>query len=331
MGRYVITGGRQRKKGADWELRRCDAALLVELDISDLSVSLVKTYVSPSEVRASHESTVVFKAGQANRDALLLCTTTEVLECATDETFVVRRRVSHPYLNDVHHVIEDRERDGVLIASTGLDSVIALDWSGELSTAWYLGDGAMWERFESDRDYRRVESTKPHDVHPNYLFYAADSLYVNFCHQRKCMPITGSGPEFDYSPLGAVGHDGVLDRGRVLVTTVNGKVAEFEEASGRLLRQLDLNTIHGGGQPLGWCRAIEPLDAARWIVGFSRLRPTRWHRNVNWVRRSITGGGRIPALPTRVACFNHRKASLEWEIDLEPLGMGEVFSILRLP
>ena len=87
-----------------------------------------------------------------------------------------------------------------------------------------------------------------------------------------------------------------------------------------------MNKIVGDGPPLGWCRGIELLDDRHAVVGFSRLRPTKWEQNLRWVKRQLGGKG-TGLLPTRIALVDLSAERFVWEVDLEPGGLNAVFSI----
>jgi hypothetical protein len=53
------------------------------------------------------------------------------------------RRISHPYLNDVHGVY--RSRRGLLIASAGTDAIVELDLDGNLLYEWWAADHGYTE------------------------------------------------------------------------------------------------------------------------------------------------------------------------------------------
>jgi hypothetical protein len=76
--------------------------------------------------------------------------------------------ISPPSFHDLHGVtIVD---DEIAIANTGLDMVQFLDLSGRIVREVNLASVPTWERFDRATDYRRAVSTKPHEIHPNYLF-----------------------------------------------------------------------------------------------------------------------------------------------------------------
>lgn len=329
--RFLLTGGRQRSKGADAELHRCDAAVLLELDVDTQKVEPRLLYESPADVLADDDATIVFKAGHTTEEYLYLCTTTEVLICDIHDVGTVKHRVTHPYFNDVHHVRPGLEDGRLIVVSTGLDAAFEVDWDGEVVNEWPAIYETIWDRFDRNTDYRKVLSTKPHHSHPNFAFYVDGHLFLNRCRQRDCIPVTGDVPPFGYRDLGAIGHDGVIADGKVLVTSVNGKIAEFDAASRERLRAVDLNDFATDDRPLGWCRGIAVLEDGSWLVGFSRLRPTRWRENLSWVKHRVTGAGALPKAPTRVACYDPDEGRLKWEVNLEDHDMGEIFSILPRP
>src|SRR4030095_9690570 len=98
----------------------------------------------------------------------------------------------------------------------------------------------------------------------------------------------------------------------------------------RVTRCCDLNMMYDGSRSLGWARGLEVLDEDHIVVGFSRLRPTKWKQNIQWVKNQL-GGTASAVFPTRIAMFDIRRGRLCWEVNLEPAGMNAVFSIHRAP
>lgn len=324
--RFLLTGGRSRARGADAD-HQCDAGMVVELDTETRSVEVRFVYESPDEVRAEADASIVFKAGHVVDGRLYLCTTTEVLVTPLDDVGRVERYVSHPWFNDVHHVRPGVDPADLLVVSTGLDAVLRVDPTGDVADAWPVIDDDLWTRFDPDTDYRRVLSTKPHRSHPNHVYVDGDRVVVNRCHQRDAVTVDDRAVVIDYGALDAVGHDGVIVGEHVFFTSVNGRVAVFDRSTGTHRTTLDLDAITASDRPLGWCRGVAPIDPHRWLVGFSRMRPTRWEENVSWAKAKLRGRGG-PKAPTRVACYDPTADALRWEVDLEPIGMAEIFSIL---
>ncbi len=328
MPRYYITGGRQRK-GAKGHIEwfSYGLAMIVEVDTESGATREVMSYETPAPYRPDDpKSNVVFKAGTRRDDTLIVCTQTEILDISLPD-FRIARHVSHPWLNDVHHVM--RTDDGnYLVADTGLDIVLLLTPDGRILREWAaLPEENPWTRFDRDTDYRKVVTTKPHHCHPNYVFQADGEFWVTRFVQRDAFCLTR--PE---RPPLAIGlqkpHDGVVIGREVYFTTVDGHVVVCSLDTGEQRAVYDLNEYTTGDKALGWCRGLFVLDARRVIVGFSRLRPSKFRENLDWLKHKIGSQPIAGHRPTRIACYDLAGGGLEWEIDLEPIGCNAVFSIL---
>ena len=91
-------------------------------------------------------------------------------------------------------------------------------------------------------------------------------------------------------------------------------------------RSFDLTAIAGSALPLGWCRGIHVLARDDVLVGFSRLRLTRFKDNLRWVVNRARGL-ETRSLPTRVARFDLAAGRLVAEWDVEAAGLNAIFSI----
>ena len=76
---------------------------------------------------------------------------------------------------------------------------------------------------------------------------------------------------------------------------------------------------------LGWARGLH-IDDEGIGVGFSRLRSTKFRDNLAWVARGFRD-----VLPTRVAQYDLRARRFIRSVDLEPVGLSALFSILPAP
>jgi hypothetical protein len=170
MDRLYALGARQRKllikKEEEWNLY--ESALILELDPKSGKALPCVEYNSPAEVRPHEHSSVIFKAGTVVDNTLYACTATEIMIFSLPE-FKQTGYVSLPALNDVHHVVPTSDGN-LLVANTGLDMVIKFNLDGEVLSEWAVLDEVPWSRFSRDIDYRKVESTKPHQSHPNFVF-----------------------------------------------------------------------------------------------------------------------------------------------------------------
>ncbi len=327
-------GGEQQsifRERAEWRLYR--RALVVEIGPDGVPRQAL-AYESPPE-HCPEEPSILFKAATFDGATAYLCTQTEVLICDFPG-FAVRKVISLPCFNDLHHVAPGP--DGTLfVAVTGLDAVAEITPEGELlRLVGVLGEDP-WERFDRAIDWRKVPTTKPHRSHPNYIFFLDGRPWVTRFEQRDAVPVDGNpgnggggGNGGERLAIGVQGvHDGCVQDGRVCFTTVDGRLAGVDRASGRC-ELLDLNPLSSDpARPLGWCRGLllpDP-DGDRAWVGFTRLRYTSLRRNVSWVRHGFRTSADHAGLPTRIALYDLAQPVLLREIDLEPAGLGAVFSI----
>jgi hypothetical protein len=320
-----LTGGRQRATTQSHELFRCDTALVLAIDIERKTARTLVEYKSRPEARPNKDSSVLFKSGHLTQNSLFLCTTTEVV-ILNRSTFDQENYISLPIFNDLHHVLS-HPRKGVVVTSTGLDGVFQLNSCGRVVSEWSVTDEPIWSRFSKDVDYRMIISTKPHRSHPNFSFFLDDELYVNRFDQKDCICLTNPHlPSFKYGEVG--GHDGILRGDFLYLTTVDGRVLIFHKKTRRLENIIDINEISDTDYALGWCRGVEVLGDGNVLVGFSRLRPTKWKQNIGWVKYRMGLSKHAPTLPTRLLCVAPNTRRILWELNLEPFGLNELFSVI---
>jgi hypothetical protein len=284
-------------------------------------------YQSPPEHCPDESPSHVFKAATFAGDTAYLCTQTEVLVCDLPG-FRIRRVISLPCFNDLHHVAP--APDGRLfVAVTGLDAVAELTPEGELLRLVSVLGGSPWDRFSPDVDYRKVPTTKPHRSHPNFIFFLDGHPWVTRFNQRDAIPVDGvhSRPPFDAGSAEGI-HDGHIRGNGLSFTTVGGCVVRFDLATGARTT-FDLNTLSEPDEdrPLGWCRGVLPCGGDQAWVGFSRIRYTTLRRNLSWIRHGFRETEHHRERPTRIALYDLGNLSLQRQIDLEPVQMGAVFSI----
>jgi hypothetical protein len=323
MARLYVLGGRQRnlllKSEKEWNLY--EAALILEIDTESKEVRARVEYKTPLEASAGENASVVFKSGTLAGDLLYACTSTEVLVFGLPE-FRRTAYVSLPCFNDLHHVTPSS--DGALLAAnTGLDMVVKFTCRGELLDAWNVLQESPWSRFSASTDYRKVETTKPHRSHPNYVFELGGQLWVTRFRQCDAICLSDDGKRIAIPAQ--FPHDGLLHGEQIYFTSVDGKVVTADSRTLKVERIVDLQEISGGESLLGWCRGLLVVDTNRVWVGFTRIRKTRFHENILWLRNVVREG--MKEKPTHIALYDlSRRLCLE-EFDLEAHGMNIVFSI----
>lgn len=324
MSHLYLLGGKQRKlllKGEEeWNLY--ESALILKLDTETGAVQTCVEYKTPSDARAHEQSSSVFKSGTLVGDILYACTNTEILVFKLPR-FQLVNYLSLPCFNDVHHVTPSW--DGTLLAaSTGLDMVVRFTLQGEIVEEWGVLGDSPWQRFSRDIDYRKVESTKPHQSHPNFVFELAHDVWVTRLRQRDAICLTTPGKRIDISLEQP--HDGLVYNKKIYFTLVDGRLPIVDVDSLKVERVIDFKTMDDPNALLGWCRGVLPLEEEKLWVGFTRVRKTRIHENVLWVKRVFKEG--MTEQPTHISLYDVAQRRRLREFELETHGMNIIFSIL---
>jgi len=324
MACLYILGGRQRKlllrREDEWNLY--EAALILRLDTDSGSVETCVEYVTPPQARASANSAVLFKSASLRSGELYVCTSTEVIVFRLSD-FEQVGYVSLPCFNDLHHVAP--LSDGTLAAaSTGLDMVVNFSRAGAFLSACSVLSENAWSRFSPDIDYRRVESTKPHRSHPNFLFELNRQVWVTRFRQRDAICLADPAKRIEIAVEGP--HDGVLHANQLYFTTVDGRIVLVEPARLGIEQVINLQEIDGQNALLGWCRGLLPIDRRSVWVGFTRIRKTQFTENILWVKNIFRPG--MIEKPTHISLYDIVEKRCLQEIDLEAHGMNIIFSIL---
>jgi len=191
-----------------------------------------------------------------------------------------------------------------------------------------LGDDP-WARFSRDIDYRKVETTKPHRSHPNFVFELDDEVWVTRFHQRDAISVSGSGKRIEIA--GEFPHDGLIWGERILFTAVDGKLVMVNRHTLGVEQIVDLRQIQDRDQEVlpAWCRGLLPVDERRIWVGFTRIRKTIFREHVRWVKSVLREGTVVK--PTHVALFDIVDKGCLKQFDLEPYSLNTVFGILPVP
>ncbi len=323
MASLYVLGARQRdlflRHEEEWNLY--EAALILQLDLETGAVRTCVEYETPPEARANENSSCVFKSATLVGDILYACTSTEVLIFKVPE-FQRIGYISLPCFNDVHHVTPTSDGD-LLAAVTGLDMVVKFSREGELLAEWSVLSEAPWSRFSKNTDYRKVETTKPHKSHPNFVFELNGEIWATRFRQRDAVCLNDSGRRIDIGVQPP--HDGLPFGEAIYFTSVDGKVIIANARSLQVEKTIDLAQIDGQEDLLGWCRGLLPLDERRVWVGFTRIRKTRFRENILWVKRVFREGMREK--PTHITLYDIVNMRRIQEFDLEAHGMNIIFSI----
>ncbi len=322
--KFYVSGGQTRstvfRKLEEWQ--SCERALVIELDPAKSRSQVCVEYVSPQEAIPETLPSILFKSATLLDNKLYTCTSTEVLVYELP-SFRLAHYISLPCFNDLHHVYPSK-RGTLLVVVTGLDMVVEITISGTVVREWSVLGEDLWARFSRQTDYRKVPTTKPHHSHPNHTFELGEEVWVTRLQQRDAICLTTPGPRIDIAVQRP--HDGYVFGDRIYFTTVDGHIVMANRKTFQVEQVIDLNHIRNqSDQVLGWCRGVLPVDE-RWLwVGFTRVRPTKFVENVSWIKH----GHRHKS--THVALYDLERKTCEQEIELEPHGIGVVFSLLPTP
>lgn len=326
--RLLVVGGipgKLMRRGEEWTSYGGGVVGLVDIQAGTAN-RVIELCGSSEEVGGSDKITTVFKAGTISKGRILLCTTVEVLEYDLASWRLIRR-MSNPKFNDVHHVAYDNDGRGLVVVSTGLDAVLRLDWSGQIIENWPLAERGR-RMLDDSVDYRQVESTKPHECHPNFVRIDGNGMWVTRFCQKDCINVADRSTQSLQIDVGNP-HDGILRGGRLFYTTTNGFVVVVDGAGGAV-DCIQMASFAADARPLGWCRGVELLGDGVIAVGFSRIRPTKIKENIKWILSQVNVGSQSPR-ETRIDLISTREAKLIKTFDLEALlGMNAVFSIHAL-
>jgi len=328
QGFYIAGGKLKPNVIGQPEWTHYEKALLIKGKAGSPHFDICVEYVTPpSACAAEDDPSILFKAAAVQGNEFFLCTQTEVLVYRLPN-FEQTHYLSLPCFNDLHHVCPTA-RGTLLVAVTGLDLVLEITRAGEIVREWNVLGQEPWQRFAREIDYRKVISTKPHLAHPNFVFQNGEEIWATRFEQRDAVCLTHTERRIDIGIGGP--HDGIWFDRHVYFTTVNGHVIKAEMANGRVVQSYDLNRMSGGRGPLGWCRGLCVLDEEHAVVGFSRLRATKFRENLAWAKRWAKAGlgieETVPAKPARIALYNLKAGRLLWELNVEEAGVNAVFSI----
>ncbi|HUO14453.1 MAG TPA: hypothetical protein VMX38_05650 [Verrucomicrobiae bacterium] len=324
MSKIYLTGGRLRstifRKLEEWQ--STDQACIIEIDPEKNQSRTCVEYTSPQEACADELPAILFKSASVRENKLYACTSTEVLIYELPN-FQLLHYISLPCFNDLHHVCPS-SRGTILVVVTGLDLVVEITTTGQLVREWSVLGEDTWARFSRQIDYRKVPTTKPHKSHPNHAFELNGDVWVTRLRQQDAVCLTTPGPRIDVAVQRP--HDGFLFGEKIYFTTVDGHVVIAGQESLLVEQVVDLNAMTKSDQTLGWCRGVLPLDQCRMWVGFTRVRPTKFVENVSWIRH-----GAHLHRPSHIALYDVESKKCEQEIEIEPHGIGVVFSLLSIP
>lgn len=325
VSELYIVGGQQRGlqpisahfTGNWYEYER---AVALHADVTTGETRRILEWVTPPGSRPIQNPAILFKSGSLHGDRLFLTTQTEVLVYRVP-SFELESYISLPFFNDVHHARPSSDGN-ILVAITGLDMVAEVTHGGDVVRTWNVLDlkESVWgSRFSPDVDYRLIPTTKPHLAHPNHVFTIGDEPWATRFEQRDAISLLDPTRRIDIGIERL--HDGIVYGDRVFFTAVDGKVVIADTRTLKVTEVIDLTSMHEPETLLGWCRGLM-LDGDRMWIGFSRMRPTKFRKNVAWVKNGFRH-----SLGTHVGLYDLRERRLVAQLNVDAAGLNAVFGI----
>jgi len=326
----LLTGGVLRPDGFTLgEGKYYDGARLLKLDLRSGQVQTLLTV---------NEATAHFPAEHPNLQFTVACRDGQALWLAMDTeirryvypSLELMATISHPCFQNVHSVAV--RGDSLWVTSTGLDLVVVLDkHTGARQEVLHADGKDPWHRFSPDVDWRQVHSTRPHDFHPNYVFWLGDEPWVTRCTPEDAVPLRNPRRAINLSgtkcPISV--HDGVVHEGSVYFTLVDGTLVVMDPAAPEApLGEIELSALPGFGGVRGWCRGL-CFSGGLAYVGFSRLRRTRHQSKLDWMRRAVGRGAPVEAASVLAVDLQARQIVKDYRF--EPDTLDALYGIMQAP
>lgn len=320
---FIVTGAIQRSNADRLSHgQRFKKAVIKKINWGKKSDTTLLEYVSPADVCSPNHPSIVFTGATLFEDKFYVPTCTEILILSYPE-FEIERVISYPFFHDIHHVQVFSDYIGVV--STGLDMIIFLDKkSYEPIYFKNVLNKDPWERFSQNTDYRKINSTKPHESHPNCLFEIDGEVWVTRFEQKDAIALNNSDHRINIGVERC--HDGHVDGDFVYFTSVDGKIVVANKYTYKIEHIYSLNEIEGHNQPLGWCRGLSIIGNSA-FVGFSRIRGTEIKENIKWARNFVVHKRDLKNLNNRIVQYDLKKRTKIDEYVFNDINM--VYSIIN--
>ncbi len=283
MGRkLLVTGGLLRENGYELGDGKSNGeAVLMRLCLSSGNMDKVISMKKGNSNYPNVHPNLQFTVADIEGDNLWLATDTEIYLYDYGSLDLLEI-FSHPCFHNIHSVTVRNEY--LYVTSTGLDNVVILNkYDGSIVEIINAQGKDPWHRFKRDFDYRKIHSTRPHDCHPNYVFFVNNVPWVTRCTQEDAVCLSDFSKTINISGNKTISvHDGVIKGKSVFFTSVDGCIIEASTESMQVVDVLDLNKLKGFGGVRGWCRGLF-VDKDLFYVSFSRIRKTNSISKLRWL------------------------------------------------
>ena len=122
-------------------------------------------------------------------------------------------------------------------------------------------------------------------------------------------------------------HDGIVQGEEVWFTSVNGSLIKSSMETGEVVDVFDLQALREDELAVGWCRGLTFVEKDKVLVGFTRLRPTKFRKNVRWIKHRLGLRSHVDICPSRLGLYDLSKRELIRDYNVEDVDMAAVFTI----
>lgn len=327
--KLLITGGILRENGFELgEGKYYGCASLLRLDTDSSTVDQLLSIREGNENFPEIHPNLEFTVGDVEGDKLWLSTDTEI-RLYQYPSMVLLKTYSHPCFHNIHSVAV--HGDELYVTSTGLDMVVVLNKQDGSIVKFLNAEGKpTWHRFSPDTDYRKQHSTRPHDAHPNYVFWIDNRPWVTRCTQEDAVMLSDTSKTIDISgskkPISV--HDGIVKGEHVFFTTVDGSIVIANTNTLKIIDTIQITSMKGYGGLRGWCRGLY-IDGNMLYVGFSVLRKTKRLEKLEWIKRLLLKGEMVTECSILAIDLEQRKILADYRI---PANMIDaIYTVLPEP
>jgi len=230
----------------------------------------------------------------------------------------VERVISHTSFNDLHGVaVIDNE---IAVVNTGLEMVQFLDTDGQIVREMNVASKPTWERFDRSTDYRKVVSTKPHEVHVNHAFKLDGQWWATRC--LMCDAINLNNPKDRIEIAVGHPHDGFKRGDFVYFTTTNGHIVVANATTRKVEEVINIEALDSTEGLKGWCRGLE-IDGNYAYVGFTRLRATKWKKAFRVFKDIMHGSAR----DSHICKIDLKRKAIVDTLVYKDIGSAAIFSL----
>ncbi len=330
----LITGAILRENGYELgEGKYYGNAILLKLNLDSGHIEELLNISTGSQYTPDEHPNLEFTIGDVENDKLWLSNDTEIRLYSYPKLELLKT-YSHPCFQNVHSVsVKD---DKLYITSTGLDMVVILDKNtGNIIETINTENKPTWHRFSPDIDYRKVYSTKPHQCHPNYIFWLNEQPWVTRCTPEDAICLSDQSKRINITRLSKKSlqeslsvHDGIVKDDKVYFTSVDGCIIIADIKSLAVIETIELYNIKGYGDIRGWCRGLY-IKNNLFYIGFSRLRKTKAKGKLAWLSRFSSYLS--PSKESSVLVFDIDKRIITNDYSIPNEAIDAIYSILPEP